>query len=79
VVTLATHNQRKDMHGLAARTGVRLNEATVRTMEANLVKVTGAAESSGILIVSTTSAKSDGEGRSGGFCCARSRGGEKRN
>jgi hypothetical protein len=39
------------VHGLAARAGVRLNESTVRPMDANLVKVTGAAEPSGIKII----------------------------
>jgi hypothetical protein len=38
------------VHGLAARAGVRLNESTVRPMDANLVKLTGAAEPSGIPI-----------------------------
>jgi superfamily II DNA/RNA helicase len=50
VVTLATHKQRKGVHGLAARAGVRLNESIVRPMDANLVKVTGAAVPSGIPI-----------------------------
>jgi hypothetical protein len=49
-VTLATHKQRKGVHGLAARAGVRLNESIVRPMDANLVKVTGAAVPSGIPI-----------------------------
>jgi superfamily II DNA/RNA helicase len=78
VVTLATHKQRKGVHGLAARAGVRLNESTVRPMDANLVKVTGAAEPSGIPIVSAQSTKGDGDGRSGGYRGARSRGGGKK-
>jgi hypothetical protein len=55
VVTLATHKQRKGVHGLAARAGVRLNESTVRPMDANLVRVTGAAEPSGKPIVGNNS------------------------
>ena len=78
VVTLATHKQRKGVHGLAARAGVRLNESTVRPMDANLVKVTGAAEPSGIPIVTATSTKGDGGGRSGGYRGSRSKGGGKK-
>ena len=78
VVTLATHKQRKGVHGLAARAGVRLNESTVRPLDANLIKVTGAAEPSGIPIVSAQGAKSEGDGRSGGYRGSRSRGGGKK-
>ena len=78
VVTLATHKQRKGVHGLAARAGVKLSESTVRPLDANLVKVTGAAEPSGIPIVSAHSAKSEGDGRSGGYRGSRSRGGGKK-
>ena len=78
VVTHATHKQRKGVHGLAARAGVKLSESTVRPLDANLVKVTGAAEPSGIPIVSAHSAKSEGDGRSGGYRGSRSRGGGKK-
>jgi len=78
VVTLATHKQRKDVHGLAARAGVRLNESTVRPMDANLVKVTGAAEPSGIPVITAQGRKSDDAGRSGGYRGSRSRGGGKK-
>ena len=78
VVTLATHKQRKGVHGFAARAGVRLNESTVRPLDANLIKVTGAAEPSGIPIVAAHGAKSEGEGRSGGYRGSRSRGGGKK-
>ena len=78
VVTLATHKQRKGVHGLAARAGVKLSESTVRPLDANLVKVTGAAEPSGIPIVSAHSAKSESDGRSGGYRGSRSRGGGKK-
>jgi superfamily II DNA/RNA helicase len=78
VVTLATHKQRKGVHGLAARAGVRLNESTVRPMDANLVKVTGAAEPSGIPVISAQGGKSDDGGRSGGYRGSRSRGGGKK-
>ena len=47
-------------------------------MDANLVKVTGAAEPSGIPIVTAATAKGDGGGRSGGYRGARSRGGGKK-
>jgi len=78
VVTLATHKQRKGVHGLAARAGVRLNESTVRPLDANLIKVTGAAEPSGIPIVSAQGAKSESDGRSSGYRGSRSRGGGKK-
>ena len=77
VVTLATHKQRKGVHGLAARAGVRLNESTVRPMDANLVKVTGAAEPSGIPVISAQGGNSAG-GRSGGYRGSRSRGGGRK-
>jgi superfamily II DNA/RNA helicase len=51
VVTLATHKQRKGVHGLTARAGVKLSESTVRPLDANLIRITGAAEPSGIPIV----------------------------
>ena len=78
VVTLATHKQRKGVHGLAARAGVRLNESTVRPLDANLIKVTGAAEPSGIPIVTAQGAKSEGDCRSGGYRGSSSRGGGKK-
>jgi len=77
VVTLATHKQRKGVHGLAARAGVRLNESTVRPMDANLVKVTGAAEPSGIPVISAQGGNSAG-GRSGGYRGSTSRGGGRK-
>ena len=64
VVTLATHKQRKGLHGLAARAGVRLNESTVRPLDANLIKVTGAAEPTGIPILNVNEAKKLGNHRS---------------
>ena len=78
VVTLATHKQRKGVHGLAARAGVKLNESTVRPLDATLVKVTGAAEPSGIPIVTAQAAKGDSSGRSGGYRGSRSKGGGKK-
>jgi superfamily II DNA/RNA helicase len=75
VVTLATHKQRKGVHGLAARAGVKLNESTVRPLDATLVKVTGAAEPSGIPIITSQAAKGD---RSGGYRGSRSKGGGKK-
>ena len=50
VVTLATHSQRKGVHGLTAKAGVILKESKVRPMDANLVSITGAAEPSGVAI-----------------------------
>ncbi len=78
VVTLVTHKQRKGVHGLAARAGVRLNESTVRPMDANLVKVTGAAEPSGIPVITAQGGKSEGGVKSGRYRGSRSRGGGKR-
>jgi len=78
VVTLATHKQRKGVHGLAARAGVKLNESTVRPLDATLVKVTGAAEPSGIPIITAQAAKGDSSGRSGGYRGSRSKGGGKK-
>jgi len=66
------------VHGLAARAGVRLNESTVRPMDANLIKVTGAAEPSGIPVVTAQGGKGDDAGRSGGYRGSRSRGGGKK-
>jgi superfamily II DNA/RNA helicase len=77
VVTLATHKQRKGVHVLAARAVVELNESTVRPMDANLVKVSGAAEPSRIPIITTQGGKSEGGGRLGGYRGSRSRGGGK--
>jgi len=78
VVTLATQKKRKGVHGLAASAGVRLNESTVRPMDANLVKVTGAAEPSGIPVITTQGGKSDGRGRLFGYRGSSSRGGRRR-
>ena len=64
--------------GLAARAGVKLNESTVRPLDATLVKVTGAAEPSGIPIVTAQAAKGDSSGRSGGYRGSRSKGGGKK-
>lgn len=50
VVTLATHSQRKGVHGLTAKAGVILKESKVRPMDANLVSITGATEPSGVAI-----------------------------
>ena len=78
VVTLATHKQRKGVHGLTARAGVRLSESTVRPLDANLVRITGAAEPSGIPIVLAGSAKGEGGGKSDRYRGSRSRGGGKK-
>jgi len=78
VVTLATHKQRKGVHGLTARAGVRLSESTVRPLDANLVRITGAAEPSGIPIVLAGATKGEESGRSDRYRGSRSRGGGKK-
>ena len=78
VVTLATHKQRKSVHGLAARAGVRLNESTVRPLDANLIRVTGAAEPSGIPIISSHSVKNKSGRKPGGYRGSKSRVGGKK-
>jgi superfamily II DNA/RNA helicase len=78
VVTLATHKQRKSVHGLAARAGVRLNESTVRPLDANLIRVTGAAEPSGIPIISSHSVKNESGRKPGGYRGSKSRVGGKK-
>jgi superfamily II DNA/RNA helicase len=78
VVTLATHKQRKSVHGLAARAGVRLNESTVRPLDANLIRVTGAAEPSGIPIISSHSVKNKSGRKPGGYRDSKSRVGGKK-
>ena len=50
VVTLATHSQRRSVHGMTAKAGITLKESKVRPMDANLVSITGAVEPSGIAI-----------------------------
>ena len=82
VVTLATHKQLKGVRGLAARAGVKLVETTVKPMDQNLVKITGAIEPSGVPIVMADAGKgekSERSGRSrGGYGDSRSRGGGKK-
>jgi superfamily II DNA/RNA helicase len=50
VVTLATHSQRKGVHGMTAKAGITLKESKVRPLDANLVSITGAVEPSGVAI-----------------------------
>ena len=78
VVTLATHKQRKGVHGLTARAGVRLSESTVGPLDANLVRITGAAEPSGIPIVLAGASKGEENGKSDRYRGSRSRGGGKK-
>ena len=78
VVTLATHKQRKGVHGLTARAGVKLSESTVRPLDANLIRITGAAEPSGIPIVLAGATKGEESGRSDRYRGSRSRGGGKK-
>ena len=82
VVTLSTHKQLKGVRGLAARAGVKLVETTVKPMDQNLVKITGAIEPSGVPIVMADAGKgekSERSGRSrGGYGDSRSRGGDKK-
>jgi len=78
VVTLATHKQRKGVHGLTARAGVKLSESTVRPLDANLIRITGAAEPSGIPIVLAGASKDEEGGKSDRYRGSRSRGGGKK-
>ena len=78
VVTLATHKQRKGVHGLTARAGVKLSESTVRPLDANLIRITGAAEPSGIPIDLAGASKGEEGGKSDRYRGSRSRGGGKK-
>ena len=78
VVTLATHKQRKGVHGLTARAGVKLSESTVRPLDANLIRITGAAEPSGIPIVLAGATRGEESGKSDRDRGSRSRGGGKK-
>ena len=78
VVTLATYKQRKGVHGLTARAGVKLSESTVRPLDANLVRITGAAEPSGIPIILAGASKGEEGGKSDRYRGSRSRGGGKK-
>jgi superfamily II DNA/RNA helicase len=78
VVTLATHKQRKGVHGLTSRAGVKLTESTVRPLDSTLVRITGALEPSGVPIADVAHANSDGSGRSRNERGSRSKGGGRR-
>jgi superfamily II DNA/RNA helicase len=78
VVTLATHKQRKGVHGLTSRAGVKLTESTVRPLDSTLVRITGALEPSGVPIEDVAHANSDGSGRSRNERGSRSKGGGRR-
>lgn len=78
VVTLATHKQRKGVHGLTSRAGVKLTESTVRPLDSTLVRITGALEPSGVPIEDAAYANSDGSGRSRNERGSRSKGGGRR-
>ena len=78
VVTLATHKQRKGVHGLTSRAGVKLTESTVRPLDSTLVRITGALEPSGVPIEDAAHANSDGSGRSRNERGSRSKGGGRR-
>jgi superfamily II DNA/RNA helicase len=78
VVTLATHKQVKGVRGLAARAAVKLIETSVKPMDHNLVKITGAVEPSGVPVVV---AEGKGEKSSSGdrrYRDSRTRGGGKK-
>ena len=78
VVTLATHKQRKGVHGLTSRAGVKLTESTVRPLDSTLVRITGAVEPSGVPIEDVAHANSDRSGRSRNERGSRSKGGGRR-
>jgi hypothetical protein len=66
------------VHGLAAKAEVRLSEFTIRPMDAQLIKVTGAEVPSEILVIIAEVGKNKDGRRSNGYCGAKSRGGGKR-
>jgi superfamily II DNA/RNA helicase len=78
VVTLATHKQRKGVHGLTSRAGVKLTESTVRPLDSTLVRITGALEPSGVPIEEVASLRGEKARSSRGDRGSRSRGGGKR-
>ncbi|NBQ60026.1 MAG: DEAD/DEAH box helicase, partial [Actinobacteria bacterium] len=78
VVTLATHKQRKGVHGLTSRAGIKLTESTVRPLDSTLVRITGAVEPSGIPIEEIGNQNGNGSARSRSDRGSRSRGGGKR-
>ena len=78
VVTLATHKQRKGVHGLTSRAGVKLTESTVRPLDSTLVRITGALEPSGVPIEDVAHANSNRSGRSRNERGSRSKGGGRR-
>ena len=77
VVTLATHKQRKGVHGLTARAGVKLRETAVRPLDKELVRITGAVEPSGIAVEVAPTPKRERSKPGRSFRGSRARGGGK--
>ena len=78
VVTLATHKQRRGVHGLTARAGVKLSESNVKPLDSTLVRITGALAPSGIPIEEISHGRGEKADRSSGNRGSRSRGGGRR-
>jgi superfamily II DNA/RNA helicase len=78
VVTLATHKQRRGVHGLTARAGVKLTESNVKPLDSTLVRITGAVEPSGIPIEEASPGRGESSNKSQGRRGSRSKGGGRR-
>ncbi len=78
VVTLATHKQRRGVHGLTARAGVKLTESNVKPLDSTLVRITGAVEPSGIPIEEASPGRGESSDKSQGRRGSRSKGGGRR-
>ncbi|CAB4596859.1 MAG TPA: DEAD/DEAH box helicase [Candidatus Nanopelagicus sp.] len=78
VVTLATHKQRRGVHGLTARAGVKLTESNVKPLDSTLVRITGALEPSGIPIEEASPGRGESSDKSQGRRGSRSKGGGRR-
>ena len=77
-INFISESERKGVHGLTARAGVKLSESTVRPLDANLIRITGAAEPSGIPIVLAGTTRGEESGKSDRYRGSRSRGGGKK-
>ena len=78
VVTLATHKQRRGVHGLTARAGVKLTESNVKPLDSTLVRITGAHEPSGVPIEEASPGRGESSDISQGRRGSRSKGGGRR-
>lgn len=78
VVTLATHKQRRGVHGLTARAGVKLTESNVKPLDSTLVRITGALEPSGVPIEEASPGRGESSDKSQDRRGSRSKGGGRR-